>query len=56
MKILDFLDQMGKITIRDVVGILGCPRRTAQLYLQKLKKVKMIKQMGKGPAVYYMLN
>ncbi|MDE2019454.1 MAG: Fic family protein [Patescibacteria group bacterium] len=51
--ILDFLDQMGKITVRDVVDILQCPRRTAQLQLQRLKELKMIKQIGKGPSSAY---
>ena len=51
--ILDFLDQMGKMTVRDVVDILQCPRRTAQLQLQKLKEIKMIKQIGKGPSSAY---
>src|SRR3990167_2163485 len=27
LKILDFLDQMGKINVKDVVGILECPQR-----------------------------
>ncbi len=56
MKILDFMDQMGKIKVQEVVGILECPQRTAQLYLQRLKKLKMIKQVGKGPASGYILN
>ncbi|MBU1164574.1 Fic family protein [Patescibacteria group bacterium] len=55
MQILDFLDQVGKITVQDVIDILHCPKRTAQSYLQKLKKLGMIKQVGKGPASGYML-
>ncbi len=55
MEILSFLDQIGKITVRDVVQILGCPQRTAQLLLQKLKKLGTIKQVGKGPASGYIL-
>ncbi|MBI4050740.1 MAG: Fic family protein [Candidatus Doudnabacteria bacterium] len=55
LKILDFLDQVGKITVKDVIEILRVPRRTAQLELQKLKKLKMIKQVGKGPASAYVL-
>ena len=56
MKIIDFMDQMGKITVQDVVVILECPQRTAQFYLQRLKKLKMIKQVGKGPASGYILS
>lgn len=56
MKILDFLDQIGRITIKDVIDILRIPRRTAQLQLQKLKKLKIIKQTGRGPASAYILS
>lgn len=56
MQILDFLDQLGKITVQDVMDILQCPRRTAQFYLQKLKKLGMIKQVGKARASSYVLK
>jgi len=56
MKILDFADKMGKITVSDVVDILGCPKRTAQFHLQRLKKIGTIKQIGKGPATSYILK
>jgi len=55
LKIIDFMDQVGKINVSEVVNILKCPKRTAQLYLQKLKKIKMIKQVGKGPSSAYIL-
>jgi len=55
MKILEFLDQMGRIAVSDVVDILECPKRTAQAHLQRLKKLKIIKQVGKGPASAYVL-
>lgn len=56
MQILDFIDQVRKITVKDVVDILHCPKRTAQSYLQKLKKTGIIKQVGKGPASGYLLT
>ena len=56
MKILDFADKMGKINVSDVVDILGCPKRTAQFHLQKLKKIGLIKQVGKGPSSAYVLK
>lgn len=56
IKILDFLDQMGRITIKDAMDILECPKRTAQLNLQKLKKLKIISQIGKGPSSAYILT
>jgi len=53
VEILDFLDQVGKITAKDAMNIIKCPKRTAQLHLQKLKNLGMIKQVGKGPASAY---
>lgn len=56
LKIIDFLDQVGRIAVKDVEDILSCPRRTAQLHLQKLKKIKMIKATGKGKSTSYIAN
>ena len=56
LRILEFIEQMGKISAQDVVDILEVPKRTAQLYLQRLKKMKMIAQAGKGPAAAYVLE
>ncbi|OGH77663.1 MAG: hypothetical protein A3C10_00610 [Candidatus Magasanikbacteria bacterium RIFCSPHIGHO2_02_FULL_48_18] len=56
LKIIDFLDQMGRITAKDVEDVLSIPKRTAQLHVEKLKKIKMIKQVGKGRATYYIAN
>lgn len=53
MQILDFLDQVGKIITKDVMDILRCPQRTAQFHLLKLKKLGMIKQIGKARAAGY---
>ena len=50
------IDQTGKIAVTDVMAILECPKRTAQLHLQKLKGLKMIKQIGKGPSSAYILE
>ncbi|GMX58753.1 MAG: Dot/Icm type IV secretion system effector CoxFIC1 [Candidatus Microsyncoccus archaeolyticus] len=55
LKIIDFLESMGRITVKDVIDILNCSRRKAQLEMQKLKKIKMISQVGKGPASAYIL-
>jgi Fic family protein len=56
LKIVDFVDQVGRISVRDVEDVLSCPRRTAQLHLQKLKKIKIIKAIGKGKATVYLVN
>ncbi len=56
LKIIDFLDQIGRITAKDVENVLSCPKRTAQLHVQKLKKIKMIKPVGKGKATHYIAN
>jgi Fic family protein len=56
LEILDFVDQLGKITIKGAMDITKSPKRTAQLKLQKLKKLGMIKQVGKGPSSAYALK
>ena len=56
IKIIEFIERMQKITVKDVVDILECPQRTAQLHLQKLKKLRMIIQVGRGPASAYILQ
>jgi len=56
LRILDFIDQVDRITTKDVEDILKCPKRTAQFHLLKLKKIKMIKQVGKGPASAYVFE
>jgi Fic family protein len=56
IEILDFLGRVGKITAKDVADIIKCPKRTAQLHLQKLKKLGMIKQVGKGPSSAYIMK
>lgn len=53
LQILDFLDQVGRITAKDTADILKCPKRTAQLQLQKLKQLGIIIQVGRGPASAY---
>lgn len=55
LKIIDFLEQVKKITTADVMDILACPRRTAQWHLQRLKKLKMIVLVGRGPTSAYVL-
>ncbi len=54
--IIDFIDQMGRMTASDVVDILSVPRRTAQLKLSKLKALGVITQQGKGPSSVYVLK
>ncbi|KKP90923.1 MAG: hypothetical protein UR94_C0021G0009 [Parcubacteria group bacterium GW2011_GWA2_36_10] len=56
LKIIDFIDQVGRISTKDVEDVLSCPKRSAQLQLQKLKKIKIIKAIGKGKATWYVSN
>jgi len=56
LKIMDFVDQVGRISAKDVEDVLSCPRRTAQLRLQQLKKIKIIKSIGKGKSTVYIAN
>lgn len=54
--ILDFIDQVGRITVTDVVDILRCPKRTAQSKLSKLRSLGIITLTGKGPSSAYILK
>lgn len=56
LELLDFLDRIGRITIKDAVDVLSCPKRTAQLKLRRLKDLGMIVQIGKGPSSAYILK
>lgn len=56
LTIIDFIDQIGKITASDVVDILKCPKRTAQAKLAKLKSLGIIEQQGRGRASFYVLK
>lgn len=56
VQIIDFINTVGKITAKDATDVLHCPKRTAQLELQKLKKQGIIKQIGKGPSAAYVLK
>jgi len=55
-QILDFIDQLGRIKVSDVMDILKAPRRTSQLELHKLKDLGIIKQVGNGRAASYVLK
>ena len=56
VQIIDFINTVGKITAKDAIDVLRCQKRTAQLELQKLKKQRIIKQIGKGPSAAYVLK
>lgn len=56
VKILDFIEEVGRITVNDVVDILNCPKRTAQFHLLKLKKIRLIVQVGRGPTTAYVVS
>ncbi len=56
LKLLDFLDQIGRITAKDAIDVLSLPKRTAQLRLSQLKKLGIITQIGKGPSSAYIMK
>lgn len=56
LRLLDFLDQIGRMTIKDAIDVLGSPKRTAQSKLNQLKKLGIIAQTGKGPSSAYILK
>ncbi|MEK7519720.1 MAG: Fic family protein [Patescibacteria group bacterium] len=56
IEILELLDRVGRVTAQDIMGVLKCPKRTAQLHLQKLKKLGLLGQVGKGRASAYVMK
>jgi len=52
---VDFVKQMGKIDLKDVLGFSDLTERTAQRRLKGLVDKKVFKRLGKGKGVYYQL-
>ena len=53
-KILDFIDEKGRITNDELQALLGIADSTATKYLQELEDKGLIKQQGEtGRSVYY---
>lgn len=55
IKILDFVNQMGRITLKDALDILEIPKRTAQRRLAGLVEKKLLKSQGFGKNIFYVL-
>jgi Fic family protein len=56
MELLDFCQQLGKISLSDVVDILKVSKRTAQRRLEALVKIKLLQKKAAGPATYYVIK
>lgn len=55
IKILDFVNQMGQITLKDALDILEVPKRTAQRRLAGLVEKKLLESQGFGRNIFYVL-
>ncbi len=55
IQILDFLQEMHSATSKDIIDILSISQRTAQRYLKKLLKKKLIKKHGERKTARYEL-
>ena len=56
-KILDLLQQQGRVTNNDVENLIGVSDATATNYLDELEEEGLIVQQGKtGRSVFYTLN
>jgi len=55
-KIIDFIDQMGRATTKDIVNILNIPKRTVQYKISRLKQHNIINQIGTGPSTTYIID
>lgn len=56
MEILDFCQQLGKITLSDTIDILGTSKRTSQRRLEELVKIKLLQKKSAGPATFYSIR
>lgn len=55
IKVLDFVKQMGQITLKDALDILEVPRRTTQRRLAGLVEKKLLDSQGFGKNIFYVL-
>ena len=56
MQIISFIQDIGRITVKDAVDMLEVPLRTAQHRLKKMVNIELIVKVGKGRATYYKLK
>lgn len=55
MRIVEYINQNGKITIGDMVGMFKITRQAALKEISKLVKLKVVGLKGKGRGAYYVL-
>ena len=55
MKIIEFINQNGRIRNRDVREMFKISDEAARKEINKLKKLGVLKSEGKGRSVYYIL-
>ena len=53
--IVDFVKQMNRVGLQDVLEILDVPERTVQRRLRGLVDKKILRKHGKGKSIYYQL-
>ena len=56
IKIIELINKQGSIKSRDVQDMFNVSRDTANRYLNRLIKIKMVNRKGIGKAVYYILK
>ena len=56
MRIIEFINQNGKITNKDVRSIFGISSQAAHKEIIKLVKLDVIKATGKGRSLSYQLK
>lgn len=56
MRIVEYINQNGKITNRDVRKMFKLSDEGALKEIKKLVKLEVIKSKGKGRALYYVLG
>jgi len=56
IKIMDFVNTMGRVTSEDIAEILKVTKRAAQFKIKTLLDKKLIQKKGRGPATFYVLK
>lgn len=56
LRLIDFVSTVGRITSNDVMDILKCSKRTAQMKIKRLLEHGLLIKKGEGPASYYLMK
>ena len=56
IRMIDFVSTVGRITSNDVMDILKCSKRTAQMKIKRLLDHGLLDKKGEGPSSFYIMK